>query len=76
VSLVNLIADREVVKELVVDTFSAENIEKELSVLLPDDSPQRRQMLEDYNDVWQRLGDKQAPKEAARIICRLLHNHR
>ncbi|MBO7110271.1 MAG: lipid-A-disaccharide synthase [Prevotella sp.] len=76
VSLVNLIADREVVKELVVDTFSAENIEKELSVLLPDDSPQRRQMLEDYNDVWQRLGDKQAPKEAARIICRLLHDQK
>ena len=76
VSLVNLIADSEVVKELVVDTFSAENIEKELSVLLPDDSPQRRQMLEDYSDVWQRLGDKQAPKEAAHIICRLQHNHR
>ncbi|MBO4463774.1 MAG: lipid-A-disaccharide synthase [Prevotella sp.] len=74
VSLVNLIANSEVVKELVVDTFSAENIEKELSVLLPDDSPERRQMLEDYSDVWQRLGDKRAPEEAARIICRLLNN--
>ena len=74
VSLVNLIANSEVVKELVVDTFSAENIEKELSVLLQDDSPERRQMLEDYSDVWQRLGDKRAPEEAARIICRLLNN--
>ena len=75
-SLVNLIADSEVVKELVADTFSVKNIEREFSVLLSDDSPQRKIMLEGYNDVWQRLGDKQAPKEAARIICRLLHNHR
>ena len=68
VSLVNLIADREVVKELVVDNFSPENIEKELSVLLSDDSPQREKMLEGYREVQQRLGNKRAPEEAARII--------
>ena len=71
VSLVNLIADREVVRELVADTFSVENIEKEFSVLLPDDSPQRHQMLEGYKEVWQRLGEKRAPEEAARIIHRI-----
>ena len=72
VSLVNLIADREVVKELVADTFSVENIEKEFSVLLPDDSPQRKAMLEGYGDVHRLLGEKRAPEEAARIIRNLL----
>lgn len=70
VSLVNLMVDREVVKELVADTFSVENIEREFSVLLSEDSPQRKTMLEGYNDVWQRLGDKRAPEEAARIMSK------
>ena len=72
VSLVNLIANREVVKEQVANTFTVENIEKEFSVLLPANSPQRLQMLEGYKEVWQRLGDKRAPEEAARIMAEQL----
>ena len=34
ISLVNLIADREVVPELVADTFSVENIRHELEMIL------------------------------------------
>ena len=72
ISLVNLIADREVVRELVADSFTQQNIEQELSVLLPDDSPQRLQMLKGYEEVRQRLGDTNAPEEAARIMVSLL----
>ena len=73
VSLVNLIADREVVRELVADTFSEENIECELKVLLPPDSPQRLAMLKGYDEVARRLGTERAPENAARIMVRLLN---
>jgi len=66
VSLVNLIADREVVRELVADSFSVSNIRHELDMLL--DGPSRQQMLDGYNEVRQRLGTECAPANAARII--------
>ena len=70
VSLVNLIADREVVTELVADTFSQANIEHELELVL--DGPARQQMLEGYEEVWQRLGKEKAPDNAARLITQIL----
>ena len=71
VSLVNLIADREVVRELVAETFSVENIRQELEAILPG-GDKRQQMLSDYDDVHQRLGESHAPDEAARIMIELL----
>jgi lipid-A-disaccharide synthase len=71
VSLVNLIADREVVRELVADSFSVENIRRELQQVL--DGPARQQMLDGYAEVWRRLGDQKAPANAASIMVRLLH---
>ena len=71
VSLVNLIADREVVRELVAETFSVDNIRQELEQILPD-GDQREQMLSDYEVVHQRLGESHAPDEAARIMIELL----
>ena len=70
ISLVNLIADREVVRELVADTFTLENIFHELEVILS--GPQREQMLKGYEDVWARLGKENAPRNAARIMIELL----
>ena len=72
VSLVNLIANREVVRELVAETFSVENIRRELETILPG-GDKRQQMLKDYEDVHQRLGESHAPDEAARIMIELLH---
>ncbi|MBR2775719.1 MAG: lipid-A-disaccharide synthase [Prevotella sp.] len=66
VSLVNLIADREVVTELVADTFSVANIRSELSKILQ--GPAREKMLEGYAEVRRRLGDRKAPEQAARLI--------
>ena len=71
VSLVNLIADREVVTELVADTFSVDNIRHELEKNLPGGSDRQR-MLDDYEEVHRRLGESDAPDRAAEIMIQLL----
>ena len=73
ISLVNLIADREVVTELVAETFSVDNIRRELELILPDGS-KRQQMLNDYKEVHRRLGESNAPDQAADLMIRLLSN--
>ncbi|MBQ8990194.1 MAG: lipid-A-disaccharide synthase [Prevotella sp.] len=72
ISLVNLIANREVVMELVADTFTIENIKKELAKIL--DGTDRERMLEDYAEVRRILGDRNAPDQAANIMFKLLNN--
>ena len=67
ISLVNLIANREVVRELVAETFSVENIRNELEAILPG-GDRREGMLSAYEEVHRLLGDSNAPDEAARII--------
>ena len=72
VSLVNLIADREVVTELVAESFSVDNIRHELERILPS-GPDRQRMLDDYEEVHHRLGESDAPDRAAEIMVRLLN---
>lgn len=72
VSLVNLIAHREVVKELVADTFSVENIRQELEKILPGGEG-REAMLNDYEEIHQLLGESEAPKKAASLIINFLN---
>lgn len=71
VSLVNLVANREVVCELVADDFSVENIRTELEKILPGGT-ERQRMLADYDEVHRLLGDSQAPDRAAEIMYNLL----
>ena len=73
ISLVNLIADREVVTELVAETFSVDNIRRELELILPGGS-KRQQMLNDYKEVHRRLGESNAPDQAADLMIHLLSN--
>ena len=73
ISLVNLIADKEVVKELFADRFKVDLIRKELNGLFPG-SAAREEMLTGYEEVHRRLGDAVAPDNAARIIYELLIN--
>ena len=73
ISLVNLIADREVVTELVAETFSVGNIRRELEQILPGGS-KRQRMLDDYKEVHRRLGESNAPDQAADLMIRLLSN--
>lgn len=75
ISLVNLIADREVVTELVADTFSVDNIRRELRRILPGEQA-REDMLQGYAEVRKRLGKENAPDNAARIMTGILGNIR
>ncbi len=65
VSLVNLIADREVVPELVANTFYEANIAEQLKRLLPDGAP-RREMLEGYEEVWRKIGEDSPSERTAK----------
>ena len=71
ISLVNLIANREVVKELVADTMTVEQVRSELNRILYD-KEYRRQMLEGYEYMASCLGEAGAPKHAARKMVALL----
>ena len=75
ISLVNLIADAEVVKELVADSMTVEGMKAELDALL-NDTTYRNQMLEGYERVASRLGEAGAPRRAAREMIRQLKQRR
>ncbi|MDR1162135.1 MAG: lipid-A-disaccharide synthase [Tannerellaceae bacterium] len=73
ISLVNLIAGREVVKELFADRFSYPAIYAELKRILQDTS-YRKQMLEGYDEVIHILGKPGASRRTAWLICKYLNN--
>lgn len=69
ISLVNLVMDREVVKELIQNDLTEDNIATELELLLHNGKRQR-QLLEDYDELRERLGNVGASEKAAAIICK------
>ena len=71
ISLVNLIAGREVVQELFAERFSIANIRKALIDILPGGAG-RQAMLDGYKEVQERLGDTPAPDNAAKEMKKLL----
>ena len=71
ISLVNLIADREVVKELVADTMTVGNMQEELSKLL-ENKEYKKRMLAGYEYMADRLGPAGAPQHAAHEMLELL----
>ncbi|MBE6306691.1 MAG: lipid-A-disaccharide synthase [Bacteroidaceae bacterium] len=71
VSLVNLIADSNVVTELLVHQCTAERISDELNYLLYDRDVHER-IMRGYSEVEQRLGAPGAPQRAAQDIVALL----
>jgi lipid-A-disaccharide synthase len=66
ISLVNLIMDREVVKELIQNDFTKENLTKELQNIL--EPKQREQLFLSYFDLEQKLGGKGASEKTAKLI--------
>lgn len=74
VSLVNLIANREVVKELIADAMTVEQVRLELDRILYNKA-YRQRMLDGYKYMASRLGEAGAPKHAAREMVTLLHEH-
>jgi lipid-A-disaccharide synthase len=76
VSLVNLIADREVVRELVAADMKLENVTNELGKLLPSDSDDRSSMLDEYSRMMNIPGAPGASRRAAERIVELLKNRK
>jgi lipid-A-disaccharide synthase len=70
ISLVNLVMDREVVKELVQDSFNSENLAKELHNIL--DESARTAMLGDFNELRDKLGGPGAAHRTAAGLKSLL----
>ena len=71
ISLVNLIADKEVVQELFADRFSVKTIREELGKILPNGEG-RSKILSEYDIIDDRLGKESAPENAARqMIAKL-----
>lgn len=72
VSLVNLIAGREVVRELVAAEMTVENVKRELGRLLPVDSKERAAMLSEYSRMLEILGAPGASERAADRMLSIL----
>jgi lipid-A-disaccharide synthase len=73
ISLVNLIADREVVKELIQGDFNQENLKAELKSILG--GKRREQQLSDYKLLNDVLGEKGASAKTATLIVNYLQNN-
>jgi lipid-A-disaccharide synthase len=72
VSLVNLVADREVVRELVAAEMTLPNVVAELGELLLVDSEKRTAMLSEYSRMMEILGKPGASQRAAEKMLSLL----
>lgn len=73
VSLVNLIADRPVVKELLAHHFNPRDTRRELERILRPDV--RKEMSEGYAEVMRRLGGTGAARRAAALVVERAGRH-
>ncbi|MBX7095885.1 MAG: lipid-A-disaccharide synthase [Flavobacteriales bacterium] len=71
ISLVNLIMDREVVKELIQDDFNVEQLSRELQRILPG-TAERDQLLRDYQSLREILGNSGASALTASLMLKTL----
>ena len=67
ISLVNLIMDKLVVKELIQDELTTENIKDELEELLFNEE-RKLQLKHDYKELWNKLYTDGSPSEKAATI--------
>ena len=72
VSLVNLVAGKEVVRELVAADMRLENVKAELAKVLPVDGEERKTMLKEYDRMLGILGEAGASERAAGMMVKLL----
>jgi len=71
ISLVNLIMEKEVVKELIQADFTVEKVSEELTKILPN-GEKRRAMLTNYSDLHERLGGEGASANTAKGVLKTL----
>ena len=70
ISLVNLIMNKEVVKELIQNDFNTSKVKKELGRIL--DDYERARLFIDYWDLEKKLGGRGASKKTAQLIVKSL----
>ncbi len=75
ISLVNLIMDRSVIKELLQEDLTEEALCRELHSLLYD-AAARQRILDDYSLLEEKLGGLGASQKAAGLIARLIESKR
>ena len=68
ISLVNLIMDEEIVKELIQEDLNTQNLVSELQKILSGNS--REKMLNNFSELQKKLGGKGASDHAAEIIVK------
>ena len=73
ISLVNLVAQKEVVKELIQDELTIENLSIELNKILKDTDFRNKQII-DYKQVKESLGDVGASEQTGRRIVEILRS--
>lgn len=71
ISLVNLIMDKPVVKELIQNEFNTKQLKAELEKIL--DKAYRKQIFDDYYDLEQKLGGAGASMNTAKLIFEKIH---
>jgi lipid-A-disaccharide synthase len=72
ISLVNLIADKELVKELIQHDMNPRKLVSELEKLMGEENPHRKALLRDYQALAEKLGGGGASMRAAEHIQNLL----
>ena len=73
ISLVNLIMNREVVKELIQDDFNEKKVTEELKQLLFDQK-KRQQLKNEYTDLKTKLGGRGASEKTATLLLKTLRS--
>lgn len=65
--------DREVVKELIQDELTTNNIQKEVDRLIQE-GPQRKEMIGAYTNLHEKLGQGGASGKVASLLLKNLHD--
>ena len=72
ISLVNLILNKEAVRELIQENFSTQNLITELKAILPGGA-KRTAMLDEFRQLQARVGEAGASQQAGAAMVRYLH---
>jgi lipid-A-disaccharide synthase len=73
ISLINLIADRPVIKEMIQDDMNVEHVNAELTKILNNET-YRSEMLSAYETIYEILDTGSASENAAKLMVNYLTN--
>jgi lipid-A-disaccharide synthase len=73
ISLVNLIAGKEVVRELIQGEFNTQRLKEELDLII-EESPERQRMLDEYGKIGELLKKDSPSEKAASLMIQYLND--